>query len=393
MAKERVVLEIIEGGKGGPPKGPPPAPPDDGTGASAIHGSHIQLQEKLLERLGADWKFAGGHWFGWDGKRWHKDEKKVTWRSAINVCRNEGALVEDGKLARQIMSRPSVYAALDLASADTQVACAMSEFDPDPWLLNTPDGVVNLKTGQLEPHNRDYLMTKLAAAGPLTASDSDEISGHGGCPDFLAYLDSATGKDDALKHYLQRLAGYCLTGSIEEHCIIFFHGPGGTGKTLFLLIIQDLLGDYAINAPMNAFTFTMGERHPTEMARMVGARVVTASEVDEGVRWDEGKLKAISGGDKITAHFMRQDDFTFEPQFKLLLAGNHRPRMRSADDAMRRRMQVVPFRHKPKNVDKQLREKLRLELPGILRWAIQGELERRRLGRAEPAALGAGRHG
>lgn len=381
--KPRVILEIIEGGRGdggGPPAGPPPAPPEDGPGVSAIFGSHIQLKEALLSRLGADWKHAAGQWYGWDGMRWRRDEVKATWRIATKTCKEEGAYCEDAKLARGIMSRPSVYAALDLASSDEQVACAMSEFDRDPWLLNTPDGVVDLKTGQLHPHDRAYAMTKLAAAGPMSGGDS----GIGGCPTFLAYLDSATGGDDALKHYLQRVAGYCLTGSIEEHCILFFHGPGGTGKTLFLLLIQDLLGDYAINAPMNAFTVTTGERHPTEMARMVGARVVTASEVDEGVRWDEGKLKAISGGDKITAHFMRQDDFTFEPQFKLLLAGNHRPRMRSADDAMRRRMQVIPFKTKPKTPDKGLREKLRSELPGILRWAVQGELERRKIGGLNP---------
>src|SRR3977135_178696 len=135
---------------------------------------------------------------------------------------------------------------------------------------------------------------------------------------------------------------------------------------------------------MNAFTVATGDRHPTECAHLLGARVATACEVEEGMRWDEAKLKAISGGDRITARFMRGDFFTFEPQFKLLLAGNHRPRMRSADDAMRRRLQVIPFRHKPKIVDKQLREKLRAELPGILRWAVQGELDRQRLGGLNP---------
>lgn len=362
MAAEVFTLHIVEPGDK-KRRGPPPAPPE-GDDASAAPGSHIQLSEALLRRLGERWKFAGGWWHEWDDKRWKRDEIKAAWRIATRVCKEEGT-VYDLSDARKIMSRQSVYAALDLASADQQVACALSEFDRDPWLLNTPDGVLDLKTGQIELHNPEYLMTKIAAAGPLSRGEGEDSAG--GCPQWLAYLQSATGGDEHLIHYLQRVAGYCLTGSIEEHCILFFHGPGGTGKTLFLLMIQDLLGDYAINAPMNAFTVTTGERHPTEMARMVGARVVTASEVDEGVRWDEGKLKAISGGDKITAHFMRQDDFTFEPQFKLLLAGNHRPRMRSADDAMRRRMHVIPFRHKPKVVDKQLREKLRKELPGILR--------------------------
>jgi putative DNA primase/helicase len=251
----------------------------------------------------------------------------------------------------------------------------MSLFDGDRWLLNTPDGIVDLRSGQLEPHDRGALMTKISAAGPMAKGE---------CRLFLRYLHDATGGDEHLMRYLQRVAGYCLTGSIEEHCILFFHGPGGSGKTTFLLVIQDLLGDYAVNSPMNAFTVSTGERHPTELAHFFGARVVTASEIEEGMRWDEGKLKAISGGDKITARYMRGDFFTFEPQFKLLLAGNHRPRMRSADDAMRRRMQVIPFRYKPATVDKGLREKLQAELGAILRWAVEGEADRRRLGGLAP---------
>lgn len=251
----------------------------------------------------------------------------------------------------------------------------MSDFDRDPWLLNTPDGIVDLRTGQLEPHDGAALMTKIAGAGPLVAGE---------CRVILRYLAEATGNDKELMRYLQRVAGYCLTGSIEEHCILFFHGPGGSGKSTFLLVLHDLLGDYAVNAAMQTFVVTQGQRHETELAHLFGARLVTASEVEEGVRWDEGKLKSISGGDKITARYMRGDFFTFEPQFKLILAGNHRPRMRSADDAMRRRMQVVPFRHKPAVTDKQLRGKLRAELPAILRWAIEGEADRQRLGGLNP---------
>lgn len=268
-----------------------------------------------------------------------------------------------------------IYAAVSLAETDRRVATLMSEFDRDPLLLNTPDGILDLRTGQLEPHDRTGLMTKIAGAGPLAAGD---------CPTFKRYLDEATGGDQALQKYLQRVAGYCLTGSIEEHCILFFYGPGGSGKSTFLLVLQDLLGDYAVNAAMQTFVVSHGQRHETELAHLFGARAVVASEVEEGMRWDEAKLKAISGGDKITARYMRGDFFTFEPQFKLILAGNHRPRMRSADDAMRRRMRVVPFTHKPLTVDKHLREKLRAELGAILRWAVEGETERRRLGGLNP---------
>ncbi len=364
-------LRIYEGGHGGHDERPPP--PSDGSEGAAVFGSHIGLKEMLVRRIAGDWKYAGGQWYGWDGRRWRRDKLKTLWRIATEVCKAEGSFADTIDLARKIQSAPSVHAAANLAAADSEVAIEMVAFDADRWLFNTPDGIIDLRSGQIAPHNRAALMTKIAAAGP-----------RGDCPVFFEYLVEATGGDEALQRYLKRVAGYCLTGSIEEHCILFCHGPGGSGKTTFLLLIQDLLGDYAVNSPMNAFTVATGERHPTEFAHFFGARVVAASEIEEGMRWDEGKLKAISGGDKITARYMRGDFFTFEPQFKLLLAGNHRPRMRSADDAMRRRMQVIPFRHKPAKVDKQLREKLGAELGGILRWAVEGEIERRHLGGLNP---------
>lgn len=387
VKRDRVVLEIIEGGagKGGGSgggrggDGAPPAPPMDGDDASAIYGSHIALGEALTRALGEDWRCASGKWLRWDGHRWKPEETKLVWYLSKQVCKHEGALCEDRNLAQKIHSNPAILAAVNIASAEREVAANMSQFDRNPWLLNTPDGVIDLRSGQLVPHDRTMLMTKMAGAGPFS-SDGEPTA-------FLRYLSEATGGDPELMRYLQRVAGYCLTGSIEEHCILFFHGPGGSGKSTFLLVLQDLLADYAVNAPMNAFTVATGERHPTELAHFFGARVVTASEVEEGMRWDEGKLKSISGGDKITARFMRGDFFTFEPQFKLILAGNHRPRMRSADDAMRRRMQVIPFKHKPKTVDKGLREKLQAEMGGILRWAIEGEIERRQLGGLNPPAV------
>jgi putative DNA primase/helicase len=376
----RVYLQAISGGRSGSPTSP--TPPMDGDDASAISGSHIALAEALTRVLGEDWKCASGKWLHWDDHRWKPEETKLVWYLSKQVCKHEGALLEDRNLAQKVHSSQTIMAAVQIASAEREVAANMNQFDRNPWLLNTPDGPIDLRSGQLVAHDRSYLMTKMAAAGPCGANGEPAE-----CPEFLRYLREATGDDDALMRFLQRLAGYCLTGSIEEHCILFFHGPGGSGKSTFLLVLQDLLGDYAVNAPMNAFTVATGERHPTELAHFFGARVVTASEIEEGMRWDEGKLKSISGGDKITARYMRGDFFTFEPQFKLILAGNHRPRMRSADDAMRRRMQVIPFRHKPQTVDKNLREKLKSELGGILKWAVEGEIERQQLGGLNPPAV------
>lgn len=359
--------------------------PGDEMPAAPVYLSEDWLAVALVRQLGDGWRCAAGQWHRWDGTRWLREQTRLIWDMSRHVCRDAAADIDkSADLARKISRASTVYAVVKLGEADRAVAMAMQEFDRDIWLLNTPDGIVDLRSGQLIEHDRGALMTKIAGAGPMPRQDEPEEDG--GCPTFMNYLREATGDDDALQRYLQRVAGYCLTGSIEEHCILFFHGPGGSGKSTFLLLLQDMLGDYAVNSPMNAFTVSTGERHPTELAHFHGARIVTASEVEEGMRWDEGKLKAISGGDKITARYMRGDFFTFEPQFKLLLAGNHRPRMRSADDAMRRRMQVIPFRHKPATVDKGLREKLQAEMGAILRWAIRGEAERRRLGGLQPPA-------
>ena len=387
MAERARVVELFihEGGRGrggGPPPGPPPGGPYDDHPSSPVFASEDYLAVELVRDLAGDWRCAGGRWHHWDGMRWRPEQTKLLWELSRQVCRRVALTLEQASARERTSRKNTHYAVATIAEADRAVALAIGDFDRDKWLLNTPDGIVDLKSGQLLPHDRNALMTKMAAAGPMPRADEPEDA----CPVFMRYLADATGGNAAMMKYLQRVAGYCLTGSIEEHCILFFHGPGGSGKSTFLLLLQDLLGDYARNAPMNAFTVAQGERHLAEVAYFVGARIVTASEVEEGMRWDEGKLKAISGGDKITARFMRGDPFEFEPQFKLLLAGNHRPRMRSADDAMLRRMQVIPFTHKPQKADKQLREKLQAELGAILRWAIEGEAERRRLGGLMPPA-------
>jgi hypothetical protein len=140
-AKPRVILEIIEGhrsGGGDPPGGPPPAPPDDGTDATAIPGSHIALGEGLGRVLAPFWRYASGRWFCWDGCRWKSDEKRGVWYEGKQFCKQEGALIEDAKLARAIHSDQSIMASVRIASAEPEIACVMSEFDRDPWLLNTP---------------------------------------------------------------------------------------------------------------------------------------------------------------------------------------------------------------------------------------------------------------
>jgi putative DNA primase/helicase len=211
-------------------------------------------------------------------------------------------------------------------------------------------------------------MTKITAVAP----DAD-------CPipTWAAFLDRVTQSKAELVSYLQRMAGYALTGSTREHALFFAHGTGGNGKTTFINIISEAAGDYAKTAPIETFTATNHDRHPTDLAGLGGARLVTAIETEEGRRWAESRIKTLTGGDKIAARFMRQDFFEYTPQFKLIIAGNHKPGLRSVDEAIRRRFNLIPFAVTipPDQRDDKLSDKLRAELPGILAWVIAGTQE------------------
>ncbi len=196
-----------------------------------------------------------------------------------------------------------------------------------------------------------------------------------------------TGGDQGLIRFLQQWMGYCLTGSIKEHAFIFVYGDGGNGKSVFLETVTSILGDYATTAPMDTFTASQNDRHPTDLAMLRGARIVTASETEEGRAWAESKIKSITGGDRITARFMRQDFFQYNPQFKLTVIGNYKPVLRNVDVAMRRRINLIPFVRKPSVIDKDLKAKLMSEAPGILSWMINGCLDWQANGLVRPSIV------
>jgi putative DNA primase/helicase len=206
-------------------------------------------------------------------------------------------------------------------------------------------------------------------------------------PKWSAFLTEVTNGDVELEAYLQRLVGYCLTGSTREHVLAFLYGSGGNGKGVFLNTVVRALGSYATVAAMDTFTASRSDKHPTDLAALAGSRLVTAQETQEGRSWDEAKVKSITGGDPISARFMRQDFFTYIPQFKILFAGNHKPRLHNVDNAMKRRFHLVPFLTTPKRVNKSLADELVHELPGILQWAVEGCMAWRRDGLNPPRAV------
>ena len=209
------------------------------------------------------------------------------------------------------------------------------------------------------------------------------------CPMWLAFLARVTDNNADLIGFLKRFLGYCLTGHVIEHVLVFLSGPGGNGKGVFMSTVVGIFGDYAVTAPMEMFVATNVDRHPTEIARLKGVRLVVAHETQKGRRWDEAKIKNLTGGDKLTGRFMRGDFFDFKPTHKLMIAGNHKPALRSVDEAIRRRFVLVPFTVciPEAERDPRLVEKLKVEWPAILRWMVEGCLEWRHGGLKVPAAV------
>jgi putative DNA primase/helicase len=204
-----------------------------------------------------------------------------------------------------------------------------------------------------------------------------------------AFLSRITEGNIDLQRYLRRMCGYLLTGTTREHAWFFFHGTGANGKSVFINTISALMGDYAKTAPIETFTESTSEHHPTDLAGLQGARLVAATETEEDRRWAENKIKRLTGGDPISARFMRQDFFEYVPQFKLVVAGNHKPGLRSVDEATRRRLNLVPFTVTIPEAerDRELFEKLRPEWGGILRWAVEGCLHWQREGLNPPVIV------
>jgi putative DNA primase/helicase len=226
--------------------------------------------------------------------------------------------------------------------------------------------------------NPTQYFTKITAVAPS-----------GSCPRFLAFLGTITGQDIELRRYLQRALGYGLTGVTQEHVLLFGYGTGANGKSVLVSTASGLMGSYHRTAPIETFTASTSDRHPTDLAGLRGARLVTATETEEGRRWAESRLKALTGGDTVAARFMRQDFFEYVPAFKLFIVGNHKPSLRSVDEAIRRRFHLIPFAVTipPEDRDPYLREKLKAEWPGILAWMIEGCLHWQEIGLRPPQAV------
>jgi putative DNA primase/helicase len=346
----------------------------------SVWGTEDALALSFTRRYHRDWRYvaAWGRWLVWDGQRWRAEDTLAATDLIRSVCRQTAVRADNPKVAAKLASASTVGGVERLARADRRHAATTDEWDADPWLLNTPGGVVDLKTGRKRANDRADRMTKITTATP-----------GGDCPQWMAFLSDIAGGDVDLQAYLQRMVGYCLTGVTSAHALFFLYGTGANGKSVFANVISTILGDYAATASMDTFVETRGDRHPTDLAGLRGARFVTAIETEQGRRLNESKVKAITGGDKISARFMRQDFFEYTPQFKPVIVGNHKPAIRNIDEAMKRRMHMIPFTVTipPERRDSRLTEKLLAERDGILAWAVAGCLAWQREGLKPPASV------
>ena len=371
QSRRLVPLEVLDGGRVDQSATQELRPPNF---------SDENLALRFAEDHAADLRFVDmwGKWLIWDGHRWTPDETRRAFDFSRAICRAVSSECNDHKVSTQIASAKTVAAVYRLAQSDRRLAARIEQWDSDPWLLNTPRGVINLRTGETRLGKPADYMTKMTA-----------VHAGGECPRFLSFLDEITGEDSGLVAFLQRMVGYALTGSTQEHALFFVYGTGANGKSVFINTVAGILGDYHRIAPIETFTASNVERHPTELASLQGRRMVSAIETEEGRRWAESRIKALTGGDKIAARYMRQDFFEFTPQFKLIIAGNHKPGLRTVDEAIRRRFHLIPFTVTipPEDRDPSLAEKLRREWPGILQWMIDGALEWGEQGLQPPEAV------
>lgn len=369
---------------------PVPEPPWDAISWPMFKATDMGNGERLARYHGEDlhYIFPWKKWLVWDGRRWHTDDTgEIDRRAKLTAltilfeagkCPKEAICVALSEWATKSQSVFRRKAMIESARSEDGIPILPNALDADPWLLNVANGTIDLRTGKRREHRRADLLTKISPV----RYDPDAT-----CPTWDAFLERIMAGNADLIAFLQRAVGYSLTGSTREQCFFVLHGSGANGKSTLLEAVRHLLADYAQRVPTETLMVKKyGGGIPNDVARLRGARFATASETELGRRLAESLVKELTGGDTIAARFLYGEYFEFVPQFKLWLSTNHKPQIRGTDDAIWRRVRLVPFgvTIPPAEQDRDLGEKLAAELPGILAWAVQGCLDWQRQGLNPP---------
>ncbi|MFJ8110459.1 phage/plasmid primase, P4 family [Streptomyces sp. NPDC096132] len=370
---------------------PQPAPATDGTAALQVDEAAPAAASQWPETFTDDGNallYAGhvaeqlryvperGMWLTWSGHRWAWDEAGHAVELGRALVRaldtrrfadNDDLLKAARKHKNSSLSRNRIGAMVGLAQSDHRLVARVGTLDSAPRHLCTPGGIVDLTTGAITPCTPDGMHTRSTPVAP---------DPHHPTPRWNAFLTDTFGGDLHMIGFVQRLAGYSASADTGTHVFPFLHGAGQNGKSVLMDVLRHLLGDYAGPAPAG-FLMAGKQEHSEEIARLQGLRLVVASEIDPSARFDEAKLKELTGGDTLTARYMHQGFFTFEPTHHLWLMGNHQPRVKAGGNSFWRRLRLVPFEHivpEDKKVENLARILLDEEGPGILAWIIAGAI-------------------
>jgi len=354
-----------------------PTAPDE---PSVILPPEFSDDALAMELVSAAANLRWSHGLGWmldSGMFWSRDDNLSRYDLARRICRAAASQSDDEGEAKRLASARTVNATLSLAQSDPRIVVPPGEWDANPMLLNTPGGVVDLRTGAMRPRGVDYVtqVTRVAPVG-------------GPCPTWHAFLE-AVFMDSALIEFMQRSMGYWLTGDRREQVLHFFYGLGANGKSVLVDLIQWLVGTYTLKLPASALMQSKTDRHPTELAQLRGKRLAISSELDESSFFNESLIKELTGDATLTARFMRGDFFEFVMSQKHVIVGNFKPRLRGGDPAMARRLLLVPFNASFKGTarDPLMLDKLKAEGPAILDWMVAGAVKWAHDGLAVPDSV------
>ena len=342
-----------------------------------FHKTDLGNANRMIYLHGEELRFVTewNRWLIWDGNRWAPDRTEsieIKGRDTLKAMYEAGIqILEDDDRSKymsyvaSVEDRSRILAMIRLSSSDAAVAIVPDVLDAHPLLFNTLNGTVDLTTGELRDHDKTDLITKIT---PI------ELDPKAKCPKWNAFLTEITEDDAGMLAFLKMAVGWSMTGVLRDQMFFVLYGLGQNGKSTFLDTVMSMMGEYGQPTPVETLLTRRNETIPNDLARLKGARFVSAIEAQEGKRLNESLIKSITGGDIISARFMRQDWFDFAPEFKLWLGTNHKPVIKDSSMAMWRRVRLVPFNYQvpDEKINKNLKNELHEELPGILNWAIDG---------------------
>lgn len=383
LAKDVGVEIHSERNGGGKVKG------DTGKPTKFFNTTDIGNAERLVDKHGDIIRHCHlwGKWLIWNGKQWAVDDSGKILSLAKEVAKRifleaQGVADDDLKESIQKWSHKSegegrLNSMVSLARSELGIPIRPDDLDSNLFYLNCLNGTIDLQSGELLPHQQAHYNTKMIPV---------EYNPDAQCPKWIEFLEDIFNWNYDIINFARRAVGYSLTGKTSEQCLFLLHGSGENGKSTFITAIKTLFGDYAQNANFDTFLLKNKESVNNDIARMKGARFISAIETEGEKRLSETIVKQLTGQDTITARFLFAEFFEFMPQLKIWLACNHKPVIRGTDHAIWRRIKLIPFgvTIPPEKRDGNLDVKLRAELPGILAWAVQGCLDWQKNGLQTP---------